>query len=113
MFAKMVLFMIIFAGNMYYQIGVWKDERPKTLYDLFDISRMASFEEIKAAKDDYLEKLKMKDDPENEESLDLIEFTMTKEEVADSFNVLTHFLLKEMYDKHNLFYSQTDFETHK
>lgn len=36
-------------------------------------------------------------------------YTMTKEQVADSFNVLTHHILKEQYDKHNLYYTEDDF----
>lgn len=34
---------------------------------------------------------------------------MTKEQVSDSFNVLTNHVLREAYDKHNLFYSEKDF----
>ena len=34
---------------------------------------------------------------------------MTKEEVADAFNVLTNNQLKEAYDKHNVFYKEQDF----
>ena len=31
---------------------------------------------------------------------------MTKEEVADAFNVMTNNQLKEAYDKHNVFYKE-------
>jgi hypothetical protein len=34
---------------------------------------------------------------------------MTKEEVADAFNVMTNNQLKEAYDKHNVFYKEQDF----
>mmetsp|Transcript_5538 Transcript_5538/g.8705 ORF Transcript_5538/g.8705 Transcript_5538/m.8705 type:complete len:162 (-) Transcript_5538:1136-1621(-) len=38
---------------------------------------------------------------------------MNEEQVADSFNVLTHHALKEMYDKHNVYYTKDDFEKKK
>lgn len=34
---------------------------------------------------------------------------MTKEQVADAFNVMTNNQLKEAYDKHNVFYKENDF----
>ena len=39
----------------------------------------------------------------------LVNYTMTEQEIKDSFNVLTNHQLKEAYDKHNLFYSEDDF----
>ena len=40
----------------------------------------------------------------------LVNYTLTEQEVLDAYNVLTHFQLKEMYDKHNVYYSEADFK---
>jgi hypothetical protein len=56
-----------------------------------EVSRLASFEEIKAAKDVILERIKQKEDPEFEGSqLEFYNLTITQEELGDAFNVLTH-----------------------
>ena len=48
-------------------------------------------EEIKAAKDVILERIKQKEDPEFEGSqLEFYNLTITQEELGDAFNVLTH-----------------------
>ena len=36
-------------------------------------------------------------------------YTMTKEQVSDVFNLLTNHALKEAYDKYNIYYSEQDF----
>ena len=36
----------------------------------------------------------------------LRDYNMTKQDVSDSFNVLTNNQLKEQYDKNNVFYSE-------
>jgi hypothetical protein len=81
MLTKVILYLLIFAGNMYYGVNNWKNDRPQTLYDIYNVSRLATFEELKVAKDFYLEKLKEKEDPENENVLELVDYKMTKEEV--------------------------------
>ena len=49
-------------------------------------------------------------DPEYEgDKSILVNFTMTEQEIKDSFNVLTNQQLREAYDKHNIFYSEEDF----
>ena len=82
-----------------------------TLYDHFKISRIATFEEIKNAKNDYLENVRLLNDANYTGNKDaLVNYTMTEEQVANAFNVLTNHHLKEVYDKYNVFYSQKDFE---
>lgn len=45
----------MFLVNFYMMKEEFIAERPKTLYDHFNVSRLASFEEIKTAKNFYLE----------------------------------------------------------
>lgn len=85
-------------------------ERPPTLYDIFQVERLSTFEDFKGARDLYLERLKDKEDPDFDGDMSVIkDYNMTKEEVADAFNVMTNNQLKEAYDKHNVFYKETDF----
>lgn len=70
---------------------------------------MANFEQLKQAKDAYLAKLTLKEDPENENTLLLMDYTLSRKDVSDSFNILTNHVLKEMYDKHNMYFSEEDF----
>ena len=53
-FKKLFLFVCIWIGNMYYNTQTFISNRQPTLYDLFDVPRDATFEEIKKAKDPYL-----------------------------------------------------------
>ena len=84
--------------------------RPQTLYDIFQVERQSKFEDFKQAKDLYLERIKDKEDPDFDGDLSILrDYNMTKEEVNDAFNVMTNNQLKEAYDKHNLFYKEQDF----
>jgi DnaJ-class molecular chaperone len=51
---KLLIFITFFIGNLSYNSKTFMETRSPTLYDIFDISRTASFEEIKKAKDLYL-----------------------------------------------------------
>ena len=44
---------------------------------------------------------------------DYINYTMTKEQVHDTYNILTHHTLRELYDKHNIYYTEDDFNKKK
>lgn len=84
--------------------------RPQTLYDIFQVERLSKFEDFKQAKDLYLERLKDKEDPDFDGDISILrDYNMTREEVNDAFNVMTNNLLKEAYDKHNIFYKEQDF----
>ena len=107
---KIFLNVILFTCYAVYNVNDFVKDRPQTLYDIFNISRLANFEEIKDAKNLYLENLKNKDDEDFEgDRLALMNYTLTKEEVSDSYNILTNYALKEMYDKHNLYFTENDF----
>lgn len=73
---------------------------------------MATFEEIKEAKQTYLTALEQVADPElsPEEKYQYMNFTMSKEQVTDTFDILTHHVKKEAYDKHNKYYSEEGFK---
>jgi hypothetical protein len=111
---KIFFILLIFLVNFYMMKEEFIAERPKTLYDHFNVSRLASFEEIKNAKNFYLSQLDKLEDEEYEGSkLDLLNYTMTREQVSDSFNILTQHTLKEIYDKYNIYYTENDFATKK
>jgi hypothetical protein len=40
---------------------------------------------------------------------ELVHYNMTKEQCNDAFNVLTNHVLREAYDKHNVYYNEEDF----
>lgn len=64
----------------------------------------------KERRDHYLEVLKLKENTTfTADMLEYMNYTMTKEQVHDSYNVLTHHTLKELYDKHNIYYTDDDF----
>lgn len=93
---KLLLFIGLWFGNMHYNTKTFIENRQLTLYDHFNVSRTASFDEIKQAKNLYLLRLADLNDPDFDgEKLSLMNYTMTKEQVADSFNILTHHILKE------------------
>ena len=73
---------------------------------------MATFDEIKEAKNSYLQALEHVADPElsPEEKYQYMNFTMTKDQVTDTFDILTNHVKKEAYDKHNRYYSEEDFK---
>ena len=52
--AKLLIFIAFFIGNLSYNTKSFLQGRQPTLYDHLNISRVASFEEIKKAKDHYL-----------------------------------------------------------
>jgi hypothetical protein len=80
------------------------------LYDIFQVERLSKFEDYKSGRDLYLERLKDKEDPNfNGDFSILRDYNMTKSEVADAFNIMTNNQLKEAYDKHNVYYKETDF----
>ena len=49
-----ILCFFVFTANWWYTSNGYITNRPHTLYDHFNVSRLANFEELKAAKDDYL-----------------------------------------------------------
>ena len=101
---------MVFVGNLYYNTQQFIQKRPDTLYDIFKISRVAEFEDIKQAKNIYLERMRDFNNPDYEgDKSRLVNYTLTEQEVKDSFNVLTNMQLKEAYDKHNIFYAEDDF----
>ena len=54
--------------------------------------------------------LKDKEDPDYEgDKSYFMNYKMSRQQVTDSFNVLTNHHLKEMYDRHNVFVSEEDF----
>lgn len=80
MIYKVMFVLMIFSGNLYHASSEWIDGRSPTLYDVFNITRTAGFEEIKDAKNYYLEKLKQKEDPDYDgDKFDLLNYTMTKQ----------------------------------
>jgi len=100
----------MFAGQVYYNTTEFVKSRPMTLYDHFKVDRMSDFQGLKKAKDFYMQALKDKADEEFEgDPRDLLHYNMTKEEVSDAFNVLTNAILREAYDKHNIYYNENDF----
>ena len=112
---KVALYMILFLGNLHYQKQIFVSERPMTLFDHFQVDRQASFDDLKESRDSYLEALTQREDPEylGNTTYQLRNFTMTREEVSDSFNVLTNHQLREMYDKHNMYFTEKDFKDKK
>lgn len=107
---KLIIFHLMFFGQVYYNTTEFVKTRPLTLYDHFKVDRMSNFQELKKAKDFYMQALKDKEDEEFEgDPRDLVHYNMTKEEVGDAFNVLTNHVLREAYDKHNIYYTQEDF----
>lgn len=54
---KLVLYILMFIGQFYYSNQEFINERPLTLYDHFNITRTASFEEIKVGKNLYSQAL--------------------------------------------------------
>ena len=107
----MWLVIVLFIGYGSYQVKNFIADRPKTLYDIFEVSRLSTFEQIKDAKNDYLQNLRNKNNETWEgDKFALVNFTLSEQEVMDSYNVLTHFQLREMYDKHNVFYTEADFK---
>ena len=44
---KMFVYIMVFIGNLTYNTRQFIEKRSDTLYDLFEISRLADFEEIK------------------------------------------------------------------
>ena len=54
---KLILYIILFIGLFYKSNQEFVEKRPLTLYDHFNITRAATFEEIKAGKQIYLEAL--------------------------------------------------------
>jgi hypothetical protein len=109
-FSKLLIFIGLFIGNIYYNTQTFLENRQPTLYDHFNVSRLATFEQLKQAKDLYLLRLSDLSNPDFDgDRLSLANYTMTKEQVADSFNILTHYILKEQYDKHNLYFTEDDF----
>ena len=95
------IFLYVLNGNMQEFIN----NRPKTLFDHLNIERNATFDEIKSAKDFYLNVIREKDDPLFEGDLSSFEnYTMTEETLGQVYYVLTNHHLREAYDKHNQFY---------
>ena len=98
---------LVFIGNLFWTGKTFVQDRPKTLFDHFQIARTASFDEIKQAKDLYLKELVWM----NNESFDgnmteyREKYQLDKQQVSDSFNILTNHQLKEVYDKYNSYYA--------
>lgn len=114
MIYKVIFVLMIFYANLHYTCNDWIKNRSPTLYDILNVTRSSNFEEIKVNKNLYLEKVKQKDDPAYEgDKLKLMNYTMTKTQLSDVFNILTNHHLKEAYDKHNLYYSEEDFTKKK
>lgn len=108
--SKLTIYIMIFAGQLYMNTQNFVQNRPQTLYDIFQVERLSKFEDFKQAKDLYLERLKDKEDPDFDGDISILrDYNMTREEVNDAFNVMTNNLLKEAYDKHNIFYKEQDF----
>lgn len=80
MIYKVMFVFAIFIGNLHHTSNEWIEARNPTLFDILNISRTDGFEEIKAAKNFYLEKLNQKEDPDFDGNrFDLLKYTMTKE----------------------------------
>lgn len=77
--AKFILFVLVYFGNMSYNTTKFIDQRPHTLYDHFEISRLANFDEIKTAKNLYLQRMQDLNNPdyEGDKSI-LVNYTMTE-----------------------------------
>ena len=61
---KVLIYCAIFLYVLRNQANNFVESRPKTLYDHFGIARNATFEQMKDAKDLYMQVLKDKEDPE-------------------------------------------------
>ena len=77
--AKLILYFFVFTANWWYTSNGYITNRPHTLYDHFNVSRLANFEELKAAKDDYLFNLRNLHDVNYTGNKDaLVNYTMTE-----------------------------------
>lgn len=84
------------------------------MYDHFNVSRLATFEEIKEGKDRYLQALKdLKNTTYEGDKKLLANYTLTKDQLKDGFNILSNHKLREVYDKNNIWYSEEDFNKKK
>ena len=101
----------MFIAYFWYTNKGFCEERPKTLYDIMDISRMSDFDEIKAKKNEILKGLNDIDNETFEGNKTELEekYNMTKEQLKDMYNVLTNHHLREVYDKYNVWYNYEDF----
>jgi hypothetical protein len=52
---KYIMVLVLFICYTYYQVTLFVADRPKSLYDILGVSRLSNFEEIKNAKNFYLE----------------------------------------------------------
>lgn len=116
MLVKVLLVLAMHAYNFKSEVSKFRDGRPWTLYDHFQVPRDAKFDEIKKAKDDYLAIIKEKslflESPDRDDKVlwaRYSNYNMTKEQAMDAYNVLTNHALREQYDKHNVYYSEEDF----
>ena len=70
---------MVFVGNLYYNTQQFIQKRPDTLYDIFKISRVAEFEDIKQAKNIYLERMRDFNNPDYEgDKSRLVNYTLTE-----------------------------------
>jgi hypothetical protein len=74
------MYFIVFLINFYYQTDGFLAKRPMTLYDHFKVSRLANFEELKLARNDYLENVRLLNDANYTGNKDaLVNYTMSEE----------------------------------
>jgi len=69
---KLICFCLVFLGNLRYNSNNFVKERPQTLYDALNVTRHATFDEYKDAKDRYLELLDTEERGFNQTKSDLI-----------------------------------------
>ena len=70
---KLLMFVAVFFGNLRYNSNKFIEDRSETLYDAFNVTRHATFDEFKDAKDNYIELLDIEEKAFNQTKADLID----------------------------------------
>jgi len=69
---KLAMFVAVFLANLRYNANNFMKNRPETLYDAFNVTRHATFEDFQEAKNHYIQLLDIEEDNFNQTKSDLI-----------------------------------------
>ena len=72
------MYVVIFLVNVRYNSIKFNEKRPETLYDAFNVTRHATFDEFKESKDRFISQLDIEEKAFNKTKSDLINVLETK-----------------------------------
>lgn len=90
---QLLIAFLVFAANFSYQQKSWNEAKAPSMYDHYNITRNATFEEIKLVRNNLLERI-----TQNE----IYESNLDRDQVNQIFEVLSNPIRRDAYDIYNV-----------